>query len=120
MTLIIIIIIIILFCSTAYRFSRERHLDGFDEVLCAEQAETNASEQRRDVLSSGRRVVVDPANDRLEDDLLVLDVKVVAADNLDHRVVGQHQQLVALRRDVREMLHYVTAKCKTGCHGNVP
>ena len=74
MTLIIIIIIIILFCSTAYRFSRERHLDGFDEVLCAEQAETNASEQRRDVLSSGRRVVVDPANDRLEDDLLVLDV----------------------------------------------
>ena len=55
------------------------------------------------------RVVVDPANDGLEHDLFVLDVQVVAADDLDHRLVGQHQQLVALRGDVREVFHDVPA-----------
>jgi len=84
---------------------RRAYLDGFDEILSAQQTESDAAQQLGDVLTTHVLVVVDPANDRLEDDLLVLDVQVVAADDLDHRLVGQHQQLVAFRRDVREMLH---------------
>ena len=57
------------------------------------------------MLTTVVRIVVDPADDRLEHDLFVLDIEVVTADDLNHRLVGQHQQLVALGRDVREMLH---------------
>ena len=81
------------------------NLDSFDEVLSAEQSEPDAAQQLGNVLTATVWIVVDPADDGLEHYLLVLDVQVVAADDLDHRLVRQHQQLVALRRDVREMFH---------------
>jgi len=102
----------------AQRIATIPHLDGFDEVLRAEQSEADAAKQLGDVLAPLRWVMVDPADDRLKHDLFILHVQVVAADDLNHRLVGEHQQFVALRRDVRVMLHYVSTgwNKKRNCH----